>query len=288
MHPETLAKKVNSLHSLPTIALRVNELLALPNCTSSDLERIILLDPGLTTKLLKFANSAYFGFSRTIDTLSQAITLIGQQELRNLVLATSVTTLFKGIPKNIIDMQSFWFQSVTCGVVARELAIESRINQLQRFFIIGLLHKIGKLIFLCEYPESYLVILKKTYQNDAAAIDAELHQFGFNHALLAAEILKQWQLPENIWQVILYQYIPLESKEYQKDAGILHIASQLSKAFGSYDQTYPDMNKALNSIDPTLWNSLNLNENSVQDMVLNSSLQVMDIMRIIQPGFPLV
>lgn len=93
MTPQSLAKEVDSIYSLPEVAIRINELLAAPNTTVHDIERVIALDPALTAKILKLINSSFYGFSRKIETVAQAVSLLGHKEIRNLVLATSVLSL---------------------------------------------------------------------------------------------------------------------------------------------------------------------------------------------------
>nr|WP_305909148.1 HDOD domain-containing protein [Methylomarinum sp. Ch1-1]MDP4522037.1 HDOD domain-containing protein [Methylomarinum sp. Ch1-1] len=154
MTSKMLAEKVNTLFSLPDVALRVNELLNEDTCNNADLVAVIQHDPALTAKLLKIVNSAYFGFSGKIDTISRAVTMIGQKSLRNLVVATTVTESFKGIPEHLVDMNTFWYHSVTSGVLARLLAKLCHRQDCERFFIAGLLHSIGKLVFLAFIPSN--------------------------------------------------------------------------------------------------------------------------------------
>lgn len=288
MTPEQLAKRVNSIYSLPEVAMRVNELINDPNTNSFDLEEVIIHDPGLTTKILKFVNSAYFGFNKKVDRISYAITLIGQQELRNLVVSNSVIALFKGIPEKVIDMQSFWFHCITCGVLSRALARHCRYKNLEHFFIIGLLHNIGKLIFLCQFSEQYSTILSAAAKDEYAILAAEENLFGFSHPQLTAELLKQWQLPDSIWEVILNQYQPMEATDYRKETCILHLAAVLSEAIEPYTKEPTDLKTIQQAFDDSTWAIFNLDEKIIQDMVADSTLQIMEIMEIIQPGFSII
>ena len=124
MDPRAVVAKVHSIFSLPEVVVRINELIDSNAATNVEIEQVILNDPALTAKLLKFANSSYFGFSGKIDKVLRAISIIGHKELRNLVIASSVTTTFKNIPPNLLNMDLFWKNSVTCGVVARLLSAE--------------------------------------------------------------------------------------------------------------------------------------------------------------------
>ncbi len=288
INPEAIAKSVNNLYSLPAVVMRINELLANPNSSSLDFERIIINDPGLTLKVLKFVNSAYFGYPQKIDTLSQAITLIGLEELRNLVLATSITAVFRGIPEEYIDMQSFWFHSITCGVLSRTLAKKCKIPKLETFFIMGLLHCIGKLVLISQFPEQYLPIVKAVENDEITVLETEYNIFGFSHPLLTAELLKYWQIPVRIWQVILYQYKPLDALEYQQDACILHVAAIIASAIEPYAKVDPNIQMVQQILNDSPILLLNLDEQEIQDLVFDTTLQTMSILDIIVPGSNLI
>lgn len=115
MDPCTIVTNIRSIFSLPDVVVRINELIDAGETTNLELERVILNDPALTAKLLKFANSSYFGLSGRVDTVLRAISIIGHKELRNLVVASSVTETFKDIPSNLVNMDTFWYHSVTSG-----------------------------------------------------------------------------------------------------------------------------------------------------------------------------
>lgn len=119
MDPSAIAANVSSIFSLPEAVSRVNELIDSGNASSIELEQVISSDPALTAKLLKFANSSYFGFSGKVATVPKAISIVGHKELRNLVIAASVTSTFKGIPAELVDMDIFWNHSITCGGASR-------------------------------------------------------------------------------------------------------------------------------------------------------------------------
>jgi len=222
MDPKIIAENVKTIFSLPEVAVRINELINSGEASSDQLAEIIIHDPALTVTLLKLANSPYFGFPKAVETVSHAISLIGHKELRNLVIATSVTSTFKRIPPDLVDMEAFWYHSVTCGVLARLFAVEKKSKDQERFFIAGLLQGIGKLIFFSQYPTESKEILSFKDQGEAAIRNAELKIFGFTHSQLSAELLKQWQLPVGIWKMIEYQSDPKNA--LIKDSCILHVA----------------------------------------------------------------
>jgi len=105
----TLASLISSdvkIFSPPTIFLRLNDAVNNPRCSVTDFGNIISEDQGLTARLLKISNSAFYGYPSKIETISQAVLIIGTQQLRDLTLATSVVRLFEGIPEDLITMET--------------------------------------------------------------------------------------------------------------------------------------------------------------------------------------
>ena len=278
MDPRTIAENVRTVFSLPDIALRINELISTGETNNAELEQIILHDPAITAKILRFANSAYFGYSREIETISRAITLIGHKELRNLVVATSVISTFEDISSDLIDMESFWYHSVTCGVVARLLAVHKKNKGREKFFIAGLLHAIGKLILFSQFPKESAEVLRFKDQGDHAVINAERETFGFTHAQLGAELLKLWKLPPSIWRIIECQLNPLDSDEFRDDACILHVATNFASCVKEdhFDETS-------SAYKPEVWNYLGLDAEVNKPIQTESGLQVFDILSAIRP-----
>ena len=228
MDARTLVANVTSILSLPDVVVHINDLINRGEATNAELEEVILNDPALTAKILKYGNSPYFGFSGKISTVLNAILLIGHRELRNLVMASAVTSTFKGISTDLVDMDRFWYHSVTCGVVARLLA--SNTNNRDRFFIAGLLHGVGNLILFSQFPVESARILSFSEKGEDAVIREGEKVFGFTYAELGAELLKQWRLPESIWRMVECQFDPMKAGEEsaRMDACILYAAFNIT------------------------------------------------------------
>ncbi len=283
MNAQSLANQVKSLFSLPEVALRVNEVLNSSNPSNKELEEIIINDPALTAKILKIVNSSYFGFPATIDTVSRAITIIGLKELRILVLTTSVTTTFKGVPAELIDMDIFWFHSITSAVLAKLLAKRLNHSDHERLYIGGLLHSIGRLIYVTQCPEISREILNQKGLGEDAIIAAEIEHLGFNYAELGAELLKIWQLPENIWQMISHHLDPLNSKQFIQDTCLLHVASQIASSIepcAKYDFNVEEIEP---HYIPGVIEHLGLSPNQISYCIDEALLQSFDIISIINP-----
>ncbi len=283
MDPCTIAKNVSSIFSMPDVALRINVLINLGETKNSELEQVILHDPALTAKILKLSNSVFFGFPGKIDTISRAVSLIGYKGLHNLVIATSVASTFDSISSELVDMETFWYHSVTCGVVANHLAIDLKRRERERFFIAGLLHAIGKLILFSQYPKESEKALKLKEYGDDAVTDAEREIFGFTYVELGAEFLKQWQLPQSIWRLIESQADPLEDKEFKEDACILHIAVTIANCIQPCANQKIDFDEINPSYKPEIWNYVGLNPEVIRPMIEEANTQVFEMLSVIRP-----
>lgn len=259
-----------NMSSLPTVYTKLNEAVDSPTSSSQDIADIIMEDSGLAARLLKLANSAYFGFPSRIETISQAVTVIGMKELRDLVLATSVVGMFKDIPEKIVSPASFIEHSIATGVAARVIAAARRENNVERFFVAGLLHDIGRLLLFINYPDQCAGILAKVAKTAVSLIELEKQQFGFSHADVARTLLTYWQLPPRLVQIAAYYYRPSFCKDYKLDATYVHAGEIFAKALGYGSDGDPFMTR----IDDRTWGLMELEPGSIHNLFKEIELQL--------------
>ncbi|MCK5828746.1 MAG: HDOD domain-containing protein [Methylococcales bacterium] len=226
--PQLLVKDSLELFSLPDIYFQISEMINDPRFTVQDIGAVIGRDPALTVRLLKIVNSSLYGFQSRVDRVSRAITIIGIEELKNLVLATSVVTKFRKIPTELVDMTDFWLRSVRCGMIAKFLAIERDVLHRERLFLTGLLHDIGSLVFYYKLPEKALEVLQEAKHNRCLIAGLEQEKIGFTHAELGSVLVKSWGLPESLYESIGHYLRPELAQVNKLDTYLLNLASQLS------------------------------------------------------------
>ncbi|MCP5158038.1 MAG: HDOD domain-containing protein [Gammaproteobacteria bacterium] len=287
MTPESLAQDTHTLFSLPDVAFRINELIEKPDTRLSELAEVILCDPGLSARLLRLVNSAYYALAKPVDTVSQAIHLIGQREVQDLVMATSAVDLFKGLPPAQVNMEMFWFHSIACGIAARELARRCHLPEGERLFLAGLLHSVGKLIFYSRCPDQYREVLQQVERQGVDAVAAELQVFGFTYADLSAELLKNWRFPERLWVAVAHHLEPAQAPNYWLEATIVHAAIYVANSL--QPSTHPSLpTVASPDILASLADMLALPPESLTALPAEINLQVIEIFEIIQPGATLI
>ena len=223
--PEDLVKGVIKLISLPEIFIRVNQVMENPNHNAKQLGDVISHDPSLTARVLRIVNSAYYALAVKIELVSRAVSVIGEDDLRNLVLATSAVDTFKRIPNQLVDIDLFWRHSVHTGIVARLLSKHCNILHGERLFVAGLLHDLGKLILYFKEPELSQEVLLRSSESDGVLFHAEQEIMGFTHADVGGALMNNWEMADTLKDVITYHHNPLKAKKYPIETAIVHIAN---------------------------------------------------------------
>ena len=223
--PEDLVKGVVKLISLPEIYIRVTQALEDENHNAKQLGDIIGHDPALTARILRIVNSAYYSLATQVELVSRAVSVIGEDDLRNLVLATSAVDTFKRIPNQLVDIDLFWRHSVHTGIVARLLSKYCNILHGERLFVAGMLHDIGKLVLYFKEPELSQQVLLKAADSDGQLFKAEKEIIGFTHGDVGAALIDAWKLSDTLKEVIAYHHTPLKARDYKIETAIVHIAN---------------------------------------------------------------
>lgn len=260
--PYDLVSGVVRLVSLPEVCIRVNEMLEDPHITAGEIGRVISQDTGLTARLLKIVNSAFYGFPSRIETVSRAVTVIGLRELRGLVLAASAVEAFSKIPNDVLNMVRFWRHSVYCGVVAQLLAEKCHVLHSERLFVAGLLHDIGKLILCHRMPEEMRNVADRARQERRPDYEIEKEVFGFDHSDVGGELLKVWQMPKTLAEVVRYHHRPSEAQEALMDVCLTHIANGITLVAEQGQDEEPHTDTIL----PYAWQATNLDPAIMDDI----------------------
>lgn len=228
--PKEMVDALGELASLPDIVQQVNQAVASPEHSLEGIGAIISADPGLSARLLKLANSALYGFSFPVDTILRALTVIGVKPLRDLIVATVVMDMFKGIPRDLLAMESFWLHSIGCGIASRILAIHNNRKNVESYYLTGLLHDVGRLTLYTVQPDTGREILERSRKEDRTLSEVERDLLGFDHCELGWELLNQWKLPEHLSLPVRHHHHPMHAEDYQEETAILHVANMIAAA----------------------------------------------------------
>ncbi|MEA3469599.1 MAG: GGDEF domain-containing protein [Thermodesulfobacteriota bacterium] len=227
---ETLAAVLSSdeLPTLPTVASEIITLTAREDTTLSDIASLISKDTALSAKILKVANSSFYSFAQQISSINQAVSILGINAVRSLVLSFSFLTMKGGKKKVHFDFEKFWKNSLA-GAVASKLILE-RVKgaDTEEIFICGLLQNLGELILARTFPEEYEEILVHIAEGQYDALNAEENTFGTSHPIIGYEAAKTWGFPEVLLLPIRYHHNPLEYTGDNEKIAVTCKASYLS------------------------------------------------------------
>ena len=274
--PRDLIHENLELVSLPEIVTRINGMIDDPECTAVDIAEVIAEDAALTARLLKLVNSPFYNFPSRVDTLSMAITIVGTRQLRDLAMAAAITGRFRRIPGGLPGPDAFWRHNLACATAARRIAQESGLRKQEQLFVAGLLHDIGKLVMYLAAPERSREVLERLQDPELEPATLEMQVFGFDHAELGAELLRQWRLPESLILPVRWHHAPAEAPDFRREAAVLHLAEAIANTVApplSADDDRP--------IDLQVWETLGLDPKRLETLIQDTERQLPGIVSII-------
>ena len=227
---QRIMSEIGQLPSLPGIITILIRELKSEDSTPESIEKIIINDASLSTKILAVANSAYYGQEQQVDTISRAVVLLGTKTIRNVAIAVaSYSTLNRKLIGYGLEKGQLFIHSLATAAGAGYIAKHTKSKESERVFVAGLLHDIGK-ILLSQYIQKYFVVIENIVEKEDKPFNqAEREVFGFNHCDLGSELAKKWELPQLIIDVNKYHHTPSEcSEENLSIIEYVHIADHIA------------------------------------------------------------
>ena len=248
-----------------------------PDSDFDDIAEIIGVDPSLTPRLLKIVNSAFYGFRGEIETISHAMGVVGTEQLMQLVLATTVVEQFKGIPKDLVDMNYFWRHSVACGLSARAIHRARGEYDGESIFVAGLLHDIGRLVMCLKVPDQLKIVLDFAEKSGDRWYKAEAKYFGFDHGGVGGALLRAWNLPVKLQEAVAHHHFPSSANNFPLEAAIVHLADRISHQV----ILDPDRDTEKYFYEKDAWDAVQLSEDShLQQIIEQTEAQLEEVSQI--------
>ena len=215
-------QEASKLPPFPKAAQKALELIRNPDSNAADLAGILRTDQILAARVLRQANSAYYGMENRIVTVQQAVVLLGMNILQDLILNSAVSQyLERPVPGYELQRGELWHHALGTAVGARLISKRQHLKIDEEAYFAGLLCDIGKLIFGNLLQK---VNVNKPECECQSFLDLERANFGLDHASLGAEIARQWQLPENLVTAIAYHHEPQSAQKHESLVAAIHIA----------------------------------------------------------------
>ena len=230
---QRLRKITESIIGLPTLPTVVTQMIGLidnPQTSARDVSRLISTDQALTAKILKLANSAFYGFPREIATVNHAVVVLGFETVKSLGLSVSVLERFAGgADHSAFDRQKFWEHCTACGVAARIMANKLRYRVQGEAFAAGILHDIGKLVLSQYFDDEFDEIIELARTEDLYIGKAEEAVLGVTHADVGSWLAERWNLPDQLVEAIAYHHTPGRLQRNAELPALIHLADFLCR-----------------------------------------------------------
>lgn len=248
---EKIILETIDIPSLPPIAMKVLQLISSDTSSIKELEEILSKDQSFSARLLRIANSPYYGKNRSVDSISSAIILIGFNTMKSLVVAASLKDMHRNFG---IFEQKLWEHSLAVSLAASALAAETKMMKPDEALVAGLVHDMGKIVLNTSLADSYALVIERAYAEGLPFIDIENDVLGFNHCNVGGLIARKWKLPKNLETVIEFHHTEdlsiLDDTSYEVSCQITRIADAICLHLGiGFKRDIDIANIGLDSID---------------------------------------
>jgi putative nucleotidyltransferase with HDIG domain len=227
---------LRAVKKLPTLSVSFSRVMAVaddPHADAARLEAVIRPDPSLTANLLRITNSAYYGCPRRVDTVRQAVTMLGTSKVVNAAVAAGFFAVIpEGIPGYGMTSGTYWKHCAAVAVLAASICAETGMGKADAAFTAGLLHDIGKLVTGAFLAKDAARVLRKLREDGVSLDEAEGQVLGMDHTQVGAEVAEAWNLPVAICQVVRWHHAPAAAPAGEILVDVVHAADCLAHAMG--------------------------------------------------------
>jgi len=222
-----LLSKLMEVYPVPQVLNKLLQIIDNPKVELTAIDKIIKHDQYFTLKLLKLANSSYYG-SVSITTVRDAVKLLGFDSVKQLSIHTAVMQMM-GSDGNDVLLSDLWKHSVAVAVAAKLIAAELYVDDTERFFTAGILHDVGMMIENNFFKEEFKLIIDQALDEEYRIVDIEKAAIGFDHAEISCMIIKNWGLPNELHDWVKYHHSPLDAVDNVRlETSILRLADIIS------------------------------------------------------------
>jgi len=215
-----------ALPDLPKIITELTELESRPESSTADMARLISSDEILSAKVLRLVNSPFYGFSRTITSISNALVLLGINIIKSLILSCSIFELMQKTAPGL------WRHSLATAVIANIIATRLELDNIKEISTAALLHDIGKVVVIVYLMDDYENILARKVQRDISSSNTERALLMTDHAEIGLWLTQKWRLPRSLQEPIAFHHEVASADEHRTATAVIHYANIMATARG--------------------------------------------------------
>jgi len=284
---ELYQKKLNNLQNLPTLPVIATEIMRImrnDDYSVSQIQQVIEKDPPLAMKVLKVANSAYYGMKKPVKSLRHALVLIGMRQLSNIAISFSVLKKFDNQSSDMA-WEKFWEHCVAVGFVTELLVEDYGIITQENPYTVGLLHDVGKLILNILEPEKYSIIYQQVKKEKRSFFEIENDQLNITHCDVGKMLAEKWKMSTILTDIVENHHRVEQAQDENKlILAVLEVADHVCNLSGLSFGTDFDID---NLPEPSSWAVLqksvsDLNKKSYQDFLNEIEGQVNSISEMVE------
>lgn len=235
MDAKSLEIRISRSENLPVLPQAVSQILKLaddPNSSARDIEKVVERDPAISAKILKVANSAYYGGS-SAPTISRAVSFLGMNQVRSLVVGVAFQNIIgTKSSANHFDKIEYWRHSLATATAARILGSLRIPIKAEELFVAGMVHDIGMLVMDKFLPTEFDTCLTTANQMGVPLADVQQDQLGFNYAEIGGLLASRWKMSEMVKNAVIYHPNPMMDGDYYETTSFVTVANALAHQCG--------------------------------------------------------
>ena len=266
---EEYLSQVTDIPTLPHIVIKLFNKIHDPEPDIEELADLIMSDQVLTTRMIRMVNSAFWGLSREVNSVKEAIVFLGLREITNLIYSVSLANTFER-DTPLLKRVRFWEHSLGCALISKEIAKRSHFQDRELAYLAGLIHDIGEVIIAVQFGKDFEKVVEIVLDDHATFYDAEDIVLGINHTDFGAWLVKDWRLPSILSDVVSFHHKPFEAPEHKVLVAIVRLADliclyhQLDFGYSEGEDIMPEI------VD--LWHFLGTKSKYLSDIELTQFL----------------
>ena len=239
---QRIVESLDHLPALPAIVGKLIQVINSPETSADDAAGVIAKDPALTSKMIRLANSAFYGMPRSVSSVSSAVVVLGFNTIKSLVLSSSVVKMFPAqAGHSRLDRYRFWRHSIVSAIAARTLVrhfLHVRLMDPESAFCAGILHDVGRLIFDYCTPVDFERVCVLAREQKCSLLESERAVLGIDHAAVGRLLADRWALPLELEYAIVHHHAPQHADRVQELVAIVHIGDCIAHSLDA--ALYPD------------------------------------------------